>query len=264
MEHYAALGLEPGASQDEIRSAYRRMALKHHPDKCGGDTEMFLKVSQAYQFLSTSREGPSASDAQRFEIINRILRMFMNVAARTCNGPQEPTRVPIRVTLEDIYHHKIKRVAIKRRRPSGWDTKLFYVSLLNYKPCYVFIGEGDESPAGKRSDLVLDLEITEHPEIKVDTVCQFDLYVERKISIYEYYYGTCTNVEHFSGRLSCNKTFEDGSMAHRFVGMGLPKYDESSKTMSRGDLLVFYSLSLPEHSSIDHSKKELMASLFRS
>lgn len=262
--HYRALGLEPGASQEEIRGAYRRMALKHHPDKCGGDTEMFLKVSQAYQILSTCR-GPS--EPHNFEALNRILRMFLNVAARTCREPEqaEPTRVPIRVTLEDLYHHKIKRVAIKRRSPGGWDTKSFYVSLLNHKPCYVFIGEGDATQRG-RNDLVLDLKVAEHPDIKIDSVCQFDLYVERKITLYEYYYGTSTTVDHLSGeRLCCSKSFSDGSMIHRFAGMGLPRYDESSSTLSRGDLLVFYRLWFPPHSAIDpldEKTREFMASVF--
>ena len=33
---YTALGLEPGAGDNEIKKAYRKMAMKHHPDKGAG------------------------------------------------------------------------------------------------------------------------------------------------------------------------------------------------------------------------------------
>lgn len=47
---YAALGLERTASQQDIRKAYQRQALVHHPDK-GGNEETFKKVSTAYEVL---------------------------------------------------------------------------------------------------------------------------------------------------------------------------------------------------------------------
>lgn len=42
------LGVDRNASKDEIRKAYYRMALKHHPDK-GGTDEMMKKVNEAYE-----------------------------------------------------------------------------------------------------------------------------------------------------------------------------------------------------------------------
>lgn len=50
-DFYQVLGLEPGASKDEIRKAYRKLAMKEHPDK-GGDAEKFKKISEAYEILS--------------------------------------------------------------------------------------------------------------------------------------------------------------------------------------------------------------------
>ena len=48
---YERLGLTKECSEDEIKKAYRKLALKEHPDK-GGDAEKFKKISEAYHLLS--------------------------------------------------------------------------------------------------------------------------------------------------------------------------------------------------------------------
>ena len=49
--HYDVLGLKPSCSPDDIKAAYRRLALKSHPDK-GGDAVLFQLVQNAYECLS--------------------------------------------------------------------------------------------------------------------------------------------------------------------------------------------------------------------
>jgi curved DNA-binding protein len=51
MDYYSTLGLKRGASPDEIKKAYRSMAMKHHPDR-GGDEKKFKEISAAYDTLS--------------------------------------------------------------------------------------------------------------------------------------------------------------------------------------------------------------------
>lgn len=49
---YNILGVSKGATQDEIKKAFRKLAHQHHPDKEGGDTEKFKEINAAYQVLS--------------------------------------------------------------------------------------------------------------------------------------------------------------------------------------------------------------------
>lgn len=47
---HVVLGIEPGASMDEVRAAYRRLAMQHHPDR-GGGPEEFQRVKAAFEAL---------------------------------------------------------------------------------------------------------------------------------------------------------------------------------------------------------------------
>lgn len=54
-DYYEVLGLEKGASADEIKSAFRKLAIKYHPDKNQGNKEAeekFKEINEAYQVLS--------------------------------------------------------------------------------------------------------------------------------------------------------------------------------------------------------------------
>lgn len=51
-DYYAILGIPRGASAEEIKKAYRKLAHQHHPDKGGGDEAKFKEVNEAYQVLS--------------------------------------------------------------------------------------------------------------------------------------------------------------------------------------------------------------------
>ena len=51
--YYETLGVAKGASADDIKRAYRKLAAEHHPDR-GGSAERFKEINEAYQVLSDS------------------------------------------------------------------------------------------------------------------------------------------------------------------------------------------------------------------
>jgi len=50
-DYYEVLGIAKDASADEIKKAFRKAAVKHHPDKEGGDETKFKEASEAYEVL---------------------------------------------------------------------------------------------------------------------------------------------------------------------------------------------------------------------
>lgn len=70
--YYETLGVDKGASADEIKKAYRKLAHKYHPDKGAGNEPKFKEVNEAYQVLSDNEKksqydqyGQTFDDAQR-------------------------------------------------------------------------------------------------------------------------------------------------------------------------------------------------------
>ncbi len=76
-DHYSILEIERSSTPEQIKTAYRKLARKHHPDK-GGDPEKFKKISEAYSVLSDiskrrqydSGRGSPSTHVNPFDIFN--------------------------------------------------------------------------------------------------------------------------------------------------------------------------------------------------
>jgi molecular chaperone DnaJ len=57
-DYYDVLGIPKSANKDEIKNAYRKLALQYHPDrnKAAGSEEKFKEISEAYAVLSDNEK----------------------------------------------------------------------------------------------------------------------------------------------------------------------------------------------------------------
>lgn len=62
---YEILGVARDASDDDIKKAFRKLAVKYHPD-AGGDAETFKKISQAYEVLSDKKKRAEYDQALKY------------------------------------------------------------------------------------------------------------------------------------------------------------------------------------------------------
>jgi len=80
MNYYQILGVNESTSQDDIKKAYKKLAMTHHPDR-GGDNKKFQEISQAYDTLS---------DPQRRSQYDAELQGFGDPFIHVRTGPGFP------------------------------------------------------------------------------------------------------------------------------------------------------------------------------
>jgi DnaJ-class molecular chaperone len=134
-EYYEILGVSPKATQKEIKKAYRKMALKYHPDKNKDDptaAEQFAKLSTAYETLSDEtkrreydRFGKSGNKrtsnfpGNPHDIFNAFFgqrQPFQNSMRRNVSAKGKNTVNNIRVSINDLYTGITKKIAVTRKR----------------------------------------------------------------------------------------------------------------------------------------------------
>jgi hypothetical protein len=110
---YEVLGLDESASFGEIKRAYRKLSVKHHPDK-GGSVEKFKELSAAYQVLSDGEKRALYDVGGQAAVDQGVGRQGM--FGRMTGVPKAPAvEVTVRVPLEDIYKGGTVRAHVRRR-----------------------------------------------------------------------------------------------------------------------------------------------------
>ncbi|EQL01819.1 hypothetical protein G6O67_001273 [Ophiocordyceps sinensis] len=132
---YELLSIERDASQDQIKKAYRKAALKYHPDKAPEDQRdksevKFKEITKAYEILSDNQKrhlydthGMTAFDGSRGgpEVdLNDILSQMFGFNMGGPGGPRRPRRGPdeeqeYKVTLEELYKGKTVKFAANKQ-----------------------------------------------------------------------------------------------------------------------------------------------------
>jgi molecular chaperone DnaJ len=132
-DYYEVLGVSRTASAEDLKRAYRKLALQFHPDRNPNDPQAesrFKEINEAYEVLSDqskrqrydtfghSAQGMPGFDGAGFGGINDIFDMFFGAAAggRTRTGPRRGAdlRLDLRLTFEEAVFGVERELTIPR------------------------------------------------------------------------------------------------------------------------------------------------------
>ena len=148
-DYYEVLGVERGAGEDDIKRAYRKLALEFHPDRNQGNSEAearFKEAAEAYDVLGDAEKraqydqfghaafGQGGFGGQRFTSVEDIFQAFGDVfgggvfgdlfggARRAHRGGPRPGRdlkIVLDLTLEEIDQGVERTIVLKRQEHCG-------------------------------------------------------------------------------------------------------------------------------------------------
>jgi len=114
--YYKVLNIEKTASETDVRKAYKKLAVQHHPDR-GGDPEHFKKLSVAYEVLSCPKKR-KIYDSHGEEGLKAGAEKGHDIFGRGPRGPPKcpSIKVTLDVTLEELYMGSLRKVVVERER----------------------------------------------------------------------------------------------------------------------------------------------------
>lgn len=261
--YYDILGVPETASKDEIKGAYRKLAMKWHPDKNLGNTEAetrFKEIGLAYETLmdddkraeyDAARRGPKPGAGNPFrtgfgtgDIDDIIAQMFGNHGFSFRRGPERNRDVSLTlsINLEDAYLGK--QVPLQITTPSGRR-----IDLIVTIPAGVdngvrirYQGQGDHAntsmPPG---DLYINISIADHPRFKrngtsIETTSSVDAIsamIGGRVEV------TCIDGQRIN--INVPPGTQPGTRL-RVTGKGMPVHAGSN---DRGDMIVELLVTIP-------------------
>lgn len=246
-DHYAALGVQRTATQDEIKRAFRSLASKHHPDK-GGDTKKFQEIQAAYAILGDEAAraeydnprqqfgGFTSTGGNPFDL-NNIFNMFAQGGGFPGGQPQRRNhaRMSLWISLADAIRGGSKTVAVTT---SAGNTTVN----IDIPPG---IDDGDNvqyggiAPGGM--DLVIQFRVTPDPVWRRDGI---HLHSDHKVSVWDLILGADVEVQTAQGKsltFSVPPKTQPGTVM-RLRGQGI-----HNRSGARGDALIRLQAEIPAH-----------------
>lgn len=277
MDYYSTLGVARTASPDEIKKAYRSLAMKHHPDR-GGDEKKFKEISEAYEVLSDPQKketfdlGGDPRNPGRGNYGNSFNQgpfefhfgqnpgvppgmedIFGNFGFNF--GRQRPQQrrnrslnIVIDVTLEDVLSGKDLNAEIAI--PGTSTKKMINIAIppgIDNGQQIKYEGMGDSSiPGIPPGDLIVNINVMSHYIFRRDGT---SLIYEQPVSVWDAIIGTTFDIKTLDNK-TLNITVPAGTQPGTVLscrGEGLP----SLNNRARGNLLIHIRIDIPKHLTPD-------------
>jgi len=196
MDYYKILGVSNKASPEEIKSAYKKLAMQHHPDR-GGDTNKFSQINAAYDTLKDNNKRNMYDHQQNAPKSNFNFRTnnMHNFFTEGMRRRQRNNDIVLRVTIElaDVITGKDVLTSYKLTNGLEQAANIKIPPGLETGDTIRFPGLGDNlNPSLQRGDLYIKVKVLPHKKfIRENNHLKFSL----KCSIFELMLGKEVEIE---------------------------------------------------------------------
>lgn len=267
MDYYDILGVKRSASADELKTAYKRQAMKNHPDK-GGNPEKFKQINEAYQALSDPQQKQmydkfGTTDPQQAQMnsggfhftsgsradFDDILRHF-GFGAHFGQGfanQRMPKNKDIKIGYEiefvDVFTGKSDTISYKL--PNG---KIEFLEIkippgIRHGDNIKFQGYGDHSIQSlPRGDLIMQVRIRPNPKFRRE---HNDVYTQSTVDVFDLIVGTKHDLKTPDNK-NISLTIPPGTTPNTVfsvAGHGIPDIS----TNKRGNFFVEVKCKIPKY-----------------
>lgn len=217
-KYYEDLGVDPTASAEEIKKAYRKLSLKYHPDKPNGDQEKFKKINEAYQVLSDGNKRQQYDRPQpqvRFHgnmstmgqtgIPEEIIRMMFghNVQFQQSISKPVPITKTLQITMEQAFQGGSMPITIERWIMRGTtkttEQETVYIDIprgIDSNEVIVLQGRGNQSEKGN-GDVRIQIQLFPHTVFERSGLT---LVYKKQLSLREALCGFSFELKHLNGK----------------------------------------------------------------
>lgn len=266
MDYYSTLGVPRGASEADIKKAYRKLAMQHHPDRTGGDDTKFKQIQEAYETLGDpgkrqQYDNPAPQGFHghpngfqfHFGQGNPLDEIFASFGFAQGGDPfahmrqrrNKDLRIELPVELADTLSDHVKTVSVQSTTGERQTIQVNVPRGIRTGHQMRYSGLGDNAFAGiARGDLYVHFIVKEDPQFTVEGN---DLIYRATISCIDAMTGVTIevpNIENKVFRLTVPSGTKHGARM-RLPNQGL--YELNSN--QRGHIIVDVSLSVPQMSS---------------
>jgi curved DNA-binding protein len=273
MDYYSTLGVERNATDDDIKKAYRKLAMKHHPDR-GGDEATFKKISEAYDILSDPQKkqivdlggdpknqggggyGNSFNQGPfEFHFGGGVPPGMEDIFGRFGFGSgfgRQPMKknktlnINVDITLEDVLTGKDINAEITI--PGSGKRKMINIAIpagIEHGQQIRYEGMGDDAVRDIRpGDLIVNVNVRPHSRFRREHT---DIILEKSVSVWDAIVGSTLDIETLDGKILTINVPQ--GTKHGTVlscrGEGLP----IMRSRNRGNLLIMIKVDMPKNLS---------------
>lgn len=248
MSHYATLGVDKTATQSEIKKAYRKLSMQHHPDR-GGDENKFKEIADAYAVIGDEnkrqqydaiQDNPFASFGNMGGMegnFSDLFNQFFGQQRQQTRG--DDIRVDMHISFEEAFRGCSKTFQI-----NGFESTINLKAGVKTGQKFRLAGKGQPHPFNSSlppGDLFVTIHVQMSPEFIIDN--KNDIWIEITLPWYEIMSGTKMTVNTLDGPISINvPSGTNPGKVLRVRDKGWPDYN----TQLRGSLMCKLNPSYPE------------------